>query len=171
MSITQKILAGSAALILAAGLSGQTAERLKRADNTFLTAAAEGGMAEVELGHLAVQKASNPAVKQFGQRMIDDHTKINDELKALAARKGLTLPSTVSAKDKATMKRLSILNGREFDRTYMEDMVKDHEADIDEFQLESNDGADPDLKSFAEKTLPILHEHLQIAQQTQAELK
>jgi putative membrane protein len=171
MGITQKILAGSAALVVAMGLSGQTAERLKRMDGAFATAAARGGMAEVEMGRLAVQKASSPAVKEFGRRMVDDHSKINDEFKAMAARKGMSLPSQVSAKGKTTMTRLSHLNGAAFDRAYMDDMVKDHEMDIDEFQLESNDGTDPDLQAFAAKTLPILHEHLQLAQQTRGELK
>jgi putative membrane protein len=115
MDTTQKILAGSAAMFLAAGLPAQTAERLKRLDSTFVTAAAHGGMAEVEMGRLAVQKASDEAVKHFEQHMIDDHTKANDELKVIASQKGFTLPTTVSAKDKATIDRLSRLDGAAFD--------------------------------------------------------
>ena len=171
MVITQKILAGSAALVAAVCLWGQTAERLKRPDNTFLTSAAQGGMAEVEMGRLAVQKASNPAVKEFGQHMVDDHSKANDELKGIASQKSLSLPASLTAKDKATITRLSHLDGAAFDRAYIDDMVKDHQEDIAEFQKESNDGGDPDLKAFAAKTLPTLQQHLQMAQQTQGDLK
>jgi len=162
----------SAAIILAASIAWpRTAERLRRSDSEFITKAAQGGMAEVQMGQLAVSHASNPAVKAFGKRMIDDHTKANDELKAVAAKKGIAVPVAVDAKEKATIDRLSNLNGAAFDRAYMHDMVKDHEEDVAEFQRESNNGADPDVKAFAAKTLPTLQEHLKIAQDTEPKVK
>ena len=143
----------------------------KSADATFVTKAAQGGMAEVELGKLATQTASNDKVKQFGQRMVDDHTKAGDELKAIAAQKGMTIPSDLSSKDAATKNRLSGLNGAAFDRAYMQDMVNDHKADIAEFQKEADHGTDPDVKAFAQKTLPTLQEHLRMAQDALAAVK
>lgn len=128
-------------------------------------------MAEVEMGRLAVQHASNPAVKEFGQHMIDDHTKANDELKEVAAKKGLTVPSAVNAKQKITVERLSRLDGAAFDRAYMQDMVKDHREDVAEFKRESDSGTDPDVKAFASKTLPALQQHLKMAQDTEVKVK
>jgi len=172
MKIRQTILAGTAAIFLVAGIVwAQTAQRLRRPDSDFVTKAAQGGMAEVAMGRLAVQNGSDPAVKSFGQRMIDDHTKANGELKACVAKKGIAVPANVDSKQQATIDRLSKLNGAAFDKAYMRDMVKDHQEDVAEFQRESNNGADPDIKAFAAKTLPTLQEHLKLAQQTEAKLK
>lgn len=136
---------------------------LSESDRKFVTAAAEGGMAEVELGHLAEQNGKSDAVKNFGKRMVDDHSKANDELKTVAASKGITLPKEPNAEQRQTKDRLSKLKGDEFDRAYMEDMVKDHTEDVAEFQRESQSGADKDVKGFAAKTLPIIEEHLKMA--------
>ena len=133
-------------------------------DQHFMKEAAAGGMAEVELGQMAADKASSPEVKQFGQRMVTDHTQANDQLKQIAAQKGVTLPSSPSAKDQATKKRLSKLSGDAFDQAYMSDMVKDHQKDIAAFQKESNSGKDPDVKQFASQTLPTLQDHLKQAE-------
>jgi len=172
MDIRQKVLAGSAVVILAAGIvSAQTAQRLRRADSDFITKAAQGGMAEVEMGRIAVQRGTNDDVKRFGQHMVDDHTKANDELKGVASQKGIAVPSNVDPKQKATMDRLSNLSGAAFDRAYMQDMVKDHQEDVAEFQREANSGADPDVKNFAAKTLPTLQEHLKMAQDANAKVK
>ena len=133
-------------------------------DNTFVTKAAEGGMAEVELGKLAVEKASNDQVKQFGQRMVDDHSKANDELKTIAQQKNITLPTGISAKDKAERDRLARLSGAAFDHAYMSAMLTDHKKDVNEFRVESTSGKDADIKAFAAKTLPTLEEHLKLAQ-------
>jgi putative membrane protein len=132
-------------------------------DMSFAQKAAQGGMAEVKLGQMAASKGQNPKVKEFGQKMVDDHSKANNELSSIAQRKNLTLPADVSAKDKATMDRLSGLSGDAFDKAYMSDMVKDHQTDIAEFQREANSGKDDDLKAFASKTLPTLQEHLKLA--------
>jgi putative membrane protein len=129
----------------------------------FSSAAAQGGLAEVELGRLAVQRGSNPAVKSFGQRMIEDHSRANDELKAIATRKNIALPPDLNSDQKAMMEKLSKLSGAEFDKQYMSDMVKDHEADAKEFENQANKGTDADIKAFAAKTLPIIQRHLQMA--------
>jgi putative membrane protein len=159
-------------LLVSAAVAQQSqANRLQTGDTNFVTKAGEGGMAEVELGRLAVDKATNPKVKQFGQRMIDDHTKINDELKKLCSDKGITAPTAISAADQSQKDKLSGLSGAAFDHAYMENMVSDHKHDISEFEHEASHGTDPDVKAFASKTLPTLREHLQLAEQTLAEVK
>ena len=153
--------------------SGSNSSRqLSGADKTFMMKAAQGGMAEVELGQLATQKAEGQDVKKFGQRMVDDHSKANDQLKSIAQEKGVQLPTDLDAKDKALKDRLSKLSGEQFDRAYMRNMVQDHKKDVAEFQKEANSAKDPDVKNFAQQTLPTLQDHLKMAQQTyRAELK
>jgi putative membrane protein len=174
MEMRRKILAGlgMATLIvgIAAAQSRQSAHRMMRPDSGFMTKAAQGGIAEVEMGRLALQHGSNEKVKQFGQRMVDDHTNANDQLKQLASQKGVTLPSEVNAKQKSTINKLSQLSGPEFDRVYMADMVKDHQEDVAEFQHEANSGNDPDVKAFAGKVLPTLQDHLRMAEDARGQL-
>jgi putative membrane protein len=129
----------------------------------FANEAAQGGMAEVQLGRLAVEKGTDPAVKEFGQRMFADHSKANAELKNLAAKKGMQLPADMNSSQKSEMDKLSKLSGAEFDKEYISAMLKDHEDDVKAFETQSKDGNDPDVKSFAAKTLPTLQEHLQMA--------
>jgi len=133
-------------------------------DHHFVTDAAAGGMAEVELGKLAANKATKDEVKKFGQRMADDHGKANDELKSLATSKSITLPSTIDAKHRATIDRLSKLSGEAFDKAYVQEMLKDHEKDVAAFRTESISGKDPELKAWAGRTLPTLEEHLKLVQ-------
>lgn len=139
-------------------------ETAATSDATFLKKAAEGGLAEVELGQLATQKASSEEVKKFGQRMVDDHTKANDQLKQVAAEKHIDLPQQPNAKDRATKARLERLSGEQFDKAYMDDMVKDHQNDVAEFQRESKMAKDASVKSFAQQTLPTLKDHLKQAE-------
>ena len=146
--------------------SQQSNAQQSNADHMFVMHAAEGGLAEVDLGKLATEKASSEDVKKFAQRMVDDHGKANDELKTLAGKKSITLPSDVAAKDKATHDKLAKLSGAEFDRAYMRQMLTDHRKDVNEFRRESQSGKDPDVKAFAAKTLPTLEEHLKQAQST-----
>ena len=140
-------------------------------DREFVMKAAEGGMAEVSLGQIASNKATHADVKAFGQRMVTDHSKANDELKALAAQKGLTLPAQPNQEQQATSTKLAAKSGADFDKDYMADMVKDHEKDVKEFEKASKDAKDPDVKAWAAKTLPTLKEHLKMAQETKAKLK
>ncbi|HEX5474419.1 MAG TPA: DUF4142 domain-containing protein [Vicinamibacterales bacterium] len=140
------------------------------ADKAFMKEAAIGGMAEVDLGNLAQQKASSQDVKDFGKRMVDDHSKANDELKSLAEQKSVTLPTDLDAKSKATRARLEKLDGAAFDKAYMSDMVSDHVKDVALFRKESKSAHDSDLKAWAAKTLPTLEEHLTLAKQTKAKV-
>jgi putative membrane protein len=134
------------------------------ADEHFVMEAASGGMAEVELGKLAADKASSAKVKDFAQRMVTDHGKANDELKSLAAKKNITLPSSPDAKHKATYDRLSKLSGAAFDRAYIADMLADHQKDVAAFKKQSQTGKDADIKAWAAATLPTLEEHLKLVQ-------
>ena len=129
----------------------------------FIEDAANGGLAEVELGKLAQQKASSPEVKNFGKHMVDDHSKANEQLKIVAGKKNVTLPKQMDAKHKAEHDRLAKLSGKDFDRAYMDAMVKDHQEAVAKFKAASASG-DPDVQAFATKTLPTLEEHLSLAQ-------
>ena len=149
---------------MGAGTTSGNSAKPSMSDQRFMKDAAQGGMAEVELGELAMQNGSSDDVKKFGQRMVDDHSKANDKLKELASSKGITLPQEPNAKQKATKNQLSKLSGEQFDKAYMKDMLKDHKQDIAEFQSESNTGHDPDVKNFATETLPTLRDHLKDAQ-------
>ena len=130
--------------------------------------AATGGMAEVELGKLGVANATSSDVKQFAQRMVDDHSKANDELKALAAQKNVTLPAEVDAKHKAAYDKLAKAKGAGFDAAFMSQMVSDHQADVSLFERESKSGKDAETKAWAAKTLPTLQEHLKMAKEIHA---
>src|SRR3954464_4296661 len=136
---------------------------MSASDQAFAKEAATGGMAGVHLGKLAATKATNPDVKQFGQRMVDDHGKANDELKSWASQKNVTLPADVDAKHKSEHARLEKLSGDAFDRAYMAAMVADHNKDVAAFQRESKAAKDPDLKAWAAKTLPTLQDHQKMA--------
>ena len=129
-------------------------------DADFAAKAADGGMTEVILGKLAEQKASDPQVRMFGQRMVADHGKANDELKAIASKNHITLPDQPGMKHKELASKLGKMDGKEFDKAYTQDMVKDHEEDVAMFKKEAESGENPDVKMFAQKTLPTLQEHL-----------
>jgi putative membrane protein len=147
-----------------AGSQGATA-RGSSQDRTFIMEAAAGGMAEVELGRLASQKASRSEVKEFGQMMVDDHTKANNELMEIAQEKGLAAPHALKPQDKTTEDQLSKLAGQAFDRAYMQHMVKDHKKDVALFRKQSTGASDADVKEFASSTLPTLEKHLKRAQE------
>jgi putative membrane protein len=135
------------------------------ADENFAKKAAEGGMAEVKLGQLAEEKGSSPAVKNFGRRMVQDHSKANNELKDVTSKENIPLPNEMDKSDQATYDRLSKLSGDAFDRAYARDMVKDHSKDVSEFQNEAKNGKDESIKNFAAQTLPTLQNHLDQARQ------
>jgi len=146
------------------GASGQ----LSSADQAFIKEAATGGLMEVELGRLAAEKASNADVKQFAQRMVDDHGKANQQLSTIAQQKSVQVPTELTGKAKADHDRLSKLSGEQFDRAYMQLMVQDHRKDVGESRKQSTKAKDADVKSFASQTLPTLEDHLKMAQQTQS---
>ncbi|HEX4748701.1 MAG TPA: DUF4142 domain-containing protein [Bryobacteraceae bacterium] len=132
-------------------------------DKKFLKQAAMGGMAEVELGKLAAQKASSDNVKQFAQKMVDDHTKANDELKQVASKENIPFPDALDSKHQSQVSKLSKLSGPEFDKAYAKEQLKDHENDVKDFSAEAQGGTDPNVKAFASSTLPTLQQHLELA--------
>jgi putative membrane protein len=139
-------------------------------DTRFANDAAMGGMTEIQLGKLALQNGSSDKVKQFGQRLVDDHSKAGDELKAIAGKDNITLPSELDATHKAMVDKFAKMSGAEFDRAFISQMVMDHETTIAEFQKEANGGTSPDLKSWAGNTLPTLQDHLRMAKDDQKSL-
>jgi putative membrane protein len=155
----------------AAKAPAAAAKSLSGDDRAFVEKAAMGGMAEVELGTLAQQKASSAEVKQFASRMVQDHGQANGELKSIAASKGIQLPAALDRKHKGDVERLGKLGGAEFDRAYMRHMVDDHKKDVAEFKRAAGSAKDADIKGFAAKTLPTLQEHLQLAEKTHDGLK
>jgi putative membrane protein len=188
MRITKAISAVAGGVLLAAGLYAQSDTNAKpmhpdtsrsAADKTanmpalksFAMKAADGGMAEVELGKLASEKASNDRVKQFGQKMVDDHSKANNDLKQAASQEGIELPADTSAKHKQMVQKLSGLSGAAFDKAYMAAMVKDHVEDVKEFEKASKAPGDSPVKKFAANTLPTLKDHLQMAREIDNEVK
>ena len=152
------------ALSLAGAARAQTTptgggSSLSEKDKTFMKKAAKGGMMEVTMGKVAEQNGQSEDVKSFGKRMVTDHGKANDELKSIASKKGVQLPSK-----EHTGKWTS-------DKDYMDMMVKDHEKDLAEFKEEANSGSDPDVKKFADDTAKVIQEHLDLAKETQGKLK
>ncbi len=131
-------------------------------DLAFMNSAAPGNMAEVELGKMASTKAASNDVKQFGQKMVEDHSKANDELKQIAAQKKVMLPPDVMPAHKQLMEKLSKLSGADFDKEYVAAMVVAHEKDVAAFENVSKTAADADVKAFATKTLPTLKMHLEM---------
>jgi putative membrane protein len=145
-------------------------KRTPVSDREFVTEAAGGGMAEVKLGELAKERAANPRVRKFGERMIDDHTRANQELMALLRKKGMDVPAKeMPKKAQECFDRLSQLKGAEFDQAYIKDMLKDHREDVALFESMTKNGKDADLRAFAIKTLPTLREHYQLAQKLAGE--
>jgi putative membrane protein len=144
------------------------AQAISHSDQKFMEKAVQGGLAEVQLGSLAAQKAHSPEVKQFGQRMASDHSKANDQLKQAASQKNVNLPTDMDSSSQREFDKLQKLSDAQFDREYMKNMVSDHEKDIKEFKNESKSAKDADLKAFVDKTLPTLEDHLTQAKSAQA---
>jgi putative membrane protein len=165
-----KLIASSAAArlgmaLVAVGLvfvvsCAKTETTFPMADNDFMLAAAQGGMTEVKLGELAAQKGMRADVKAFGQMMVKDHTAINGDLKALAAQKGVTFPDSLDAKHQGMVDKMAALTGSEFDDAYIAGMIEDHKMDAKEFKAESAETKDADIKSFVDKSIPVVDEHL-----------
>jgi putative membrane protein len=137
---------------------------LSAADKKFVEKAASGGMAEVQAAQLAQTKADDQKVKDFAQQMITDHTAANQQLSTLAEKKGVTVPTDLSAKDQKTLDKLGKLDGKKFDKAYMKAQVRDHQAMLSLLQKEAKSGRDADMKSFAEQTIPMVQKHLDMAQ-------
>lgn len=158
------------AAALAIGTAFANAQELARKDKEFLKNAAQGGMTEVRLGTLAKEKATHADVKSFGSMMTTDHGKANAELKALAEKKSVELPTELDAKHQGKLDKFAKLSGDEFDKAYVKEMVSKHKKEVSEFEDASREAKDPEVKAFAEKTLPTLRAHLEQVQAIQKEL-
>lgn len=132
-------------------------------DSKFMVESASSGLMEVELARIAQQKATNPQVKEFAGTILRDHSNANEELKALASRKNVTLPTAPGEEHQGHIKDINEKTGRDFDKAYMDMMVEHHKDDVDRFEKASNDARDAELKAFAGKTLPVLRSHLEQA--------
>lgn len=172
---------GLSALSLAAGAEAQGAPAdnntmatttLDKNDLEFFEEAAQGGLAEVRLGQLVQKQAVNEDVRAFAQRMIDDHTKLNNQLTQLGQRRrGVTVPRALDRKHQDNVDKIAKETGDKLDRTYINHMVEDHENDVKAFQKQAKDGKDEELKQLAASALPTLQEHLTQARQIQARLE
>lgn len=148
-----------------AAAKAQVNPTLSTSDAAFMTTAARGGMAEVQLGQLAQRNGRSAAVKRFGQRMVTEHGQANQALMALAQQKQIAPPDGVGAHHQQTYDDLARMRGSAFDRAYAEAMVQNHQQDLEAYRLEAQNGTDPDVKAFAARHVPILEEHLRMAQQ------
>jgi putative membrane protein len=153
----------------ALGNSGQDAaiKDDKEYDSKFMTKAASGGILEVALGKEVAQRATTPEAKQAAQMMVTDHTKANDALKALAARKNITLPASLGDDQKKVFDDVLAKKGADLDKEYVKEMVKDHQEDIKEFTDASAKAGDPEIKALAAKTVPVLQMHLAMFEKLQ----
>jgi putative membrane protein len=142
-------------------LADEAAGKATMKEKMFIKKAADGGMTEVKLGQVAQQNGGSDDVKDFGKRMVDDHSKINDNLKDVAGKMNVTVPSKVSATHHAVIERLSNLHGAAFDKAYVKEMVKDHKKDIAEFEQAKNEVKNDDLKSFISNSTETMKDHLQ----------
>jgi putative membrane protein len=160
--------AGALAQTVSAQATNAQARALSEKDAEFVRDAASDGMAEVELGRLAVQKATQPEIKSFGQMLVDDHEKAYAELKALAAQKTIALPGEPKPAQKAERARLEQLAGAAFDAAFANTMKADHLKAVDLFSKQAASGADPDVKTWAGQKLPTLQAHLAKAEELAA---
>jgi putative membrane protein len=134
-------------------------------DKEFAQKAATGGQAEVALGQLAAQKASSQKVKDFAQRMVTDHGNAGQQLEQIAGNKNIDLPKMVPTEAQEEQDKLSKLSGAKFDKEYMRFMVEDHTKDVQDFQQAASSLSDNELKQFAQQTLPVIQQHLQMAKE------
>ena len=163
------VIGASILLFPLAAMAAESA--ISAQDKTFVQQAAIGGMAEVQEGQLATTQAGSTAVKQFGQQMIDQHTPNNQALATLAKEKGLIVPMTTDAAHMADAAALKNTTGTAFDTAYIAGQVAGHIQMEQVMQTEIQNGSDSDLKAFAEKTLPVVQDHLKMAQQLQTQAK
>lgn len=146
-------------------LSLTSNKSISKHDNEFMMEAATGGLIEVKLSELAMTNGSSASVKMLGEHMVKDHSRANDELKALALKKGVNLPANITDDQQKKYRELFEKKGRDFDEAYSKHMVKDHKKDISLFKKEAKKGEDQDIKSWAAATIPVLEGHLQMSEE------
>jgi putative membrane protein len=162
-----KVLGAMALLWLAAGSAG--AALAAEPDADFAKKASSGGKMEVELGRYAVQHAADQKVRDFGAQMVTDHTEAGKRLEQVAQREGISLPPTMQADHQATVQRLMKLEGRDFDRAYIDLMVEDHQKEVEEFRVQAQQNAS-EVDRWAARTLPTLETHLERARSIKADV-
>lgn len=154
-----------AALVLGATPAFAQKAQVDNADAKAMKNLAQANLAEIEGGKLAASRAESPEVKQFGQRMADEHGKMLEDLKQLAEQKNVRLPTQPKASESAKLKKLEALSGEKFDRAYMAEMVKDHRKDVKEVAGIEKKAKDADFKSAVQQAHETISQHLQSAQQ------
>jgi putative membrane protein len=155
-------LAAATVVLLGGVAMAQAQTPTSRADKAFANTAAAAGLSEVAEAKIALDKSSNTDVKNFAQRMVDDHGKANDQLTQIAQKDGMSVPSSPSSRDEAQANKLSGMSGDAFDKAYIRAQVAAHKKAVALFTKESDKGQNSDLKDFATQTLPTLQEHLQM---------
>ena len=158
-------VAGAAMLLCSHVGSSQDTTDASSSDRKFVHAALQGGIAELKLGELAAQRGKSDDVKQFGQKLVNDHTRFIDRMRQIAQEEGIGVPEGIRGRDKALEMRLGELSGNAFDRAFIEAMVLDHRKDLSEFQKEANFGNDTSIRNAASEGAQIIGEHLQLAEQ------
>jgi len=143
--------------------SASSGSEVASQDAAFVKEAAEAGLAEVQMGQITKQNAQNQSLKDFGDRIVADHTKANQELMQIASQKGIQTPTAMNSRDEQMIQHLSSLNGVEFDKVCEKHAVDAHNKAVKLFKTEAQRGQDADIKAFAQKTLPTLEEHLKMA--------
>jgi len=139
-------------------------------DQQFITEAAQDNQVEIQVGKLAAQKASDPAVKRFAQKLADDHTKANQQLQSLPGADQVLQSVSLPEDKRQAIDQLSGLSGKEFDRAFIDQMVQDHEKAVSRFQEVASSATDPQVKQFASQLLPTLQRHLEQAKALQSRL-
>lgn len=150
--------------------SGNTGIKSGQTDQSFVKAATEIDLTEMKLGKLAESQAQTPAVKKYGERLVTDHKKMNVDLRHIAKAQGVAMPTNLDQKHQEFFDKLSQVKGMQFDRTFTKDMVAGHERAIKRFEAEAKSGQDAAIKAFAEKWLPTLREHRDLAMKAQKEV-
>ncbi len=158
--------------VLAVGLvGGGVALAADVSDKTFADKAAAGGMAEVKLSKLAMDKADSTEVRQFARKMVVDHSKAGEELKQIAEKQSIPLPSAMDEQHQKLYDKLARMSGPAFDKEYMHAMAVDHDDAVKLFSEQARNGNDPELKSFAMKTLPVIEKHDDMAHMDKDQIK
>jgi putative membrane protein len=156
----------TASIVVLSGLATMAACRAQAAtdaslsDKHFVSEALKGGMAEIQMGRLAQEKGSSSDVKNFGRKMVQDHTKLGDQMKQVASRLGVSVPQSPTILEQVEIKKLSGLSGSDFDQEYIKDMVKDHEDDLNDFKKDADDGTSPLVKNAATQGANVISGHL-----------
>ncbi len=151
-------------------LGGKSSPNLPPGENHFLKTIANANQAEIEMSQIALNKSQSAQVRQFAQHMIDDHTQATAQVQQLASQKGFELPTQLDTLHRGMVDEVAARSGTDFDRTFIQDQVRAHQDTIDNTEREADNGSDPDVKALAQKLLPTLRMHLQMAKNVQAAL-